>query len=243
MILRIVIATASLLAFTSSYVRAQDFDLVPCLAASDMDSDRLILAARLARQLGRDRAPVEAGGWPMMRIHGLPNYSPGSVEGPPEWLVSLYVPDNGDAVLELAVPHGSIRGANSECASVPNSEKPACRFQALDAEETVPVQFHVKKLPRSLAERLVGAIIGRVVGARIATGAIDTLRLHADTYQFSAWESGHGDRCAQLVLHSEEFENSPLGRLTGALREFAESEDREPETQEIGKCLEAVETE
>ena len=240
MLARLLIAVLAAAGMAHSGAQAEEVSLAPCKAASDMDSNELVLAARLARQFGRDRAPIEAGGWPRMRIHVLPDYTAGYSEGPPEWLVSLYIPEEGQPILELALPEGSIRGANSAWVPVPGKEG-TWEFRAHDDEHPVPVQFHAKELPRDLAERVAIVVNSQIAQARIATGSPTMIRIHGNTYQFSAWELGHGDRCARMNAHVEEFEKSDLGKLTLALRQYVESTKRAPKTKEISERLEALE--
>src|SRR5262249_48566768 len=125
----------------------------PCRGALQLNSLHLELESRLVHQLGMDRPAAETGGWPVLRLVTEPDYSYGCAQSPPESVMTIYLPGDGEAVMELTRARTSIRAVNSgwiQLSAHPLTERPKVLRKAV----AVSTESSRRPLPRGIAEAL-----------------------------------------------------------------------------------------
>jgi len=199
-----------------------ELGLQPCEAASEMSALRLSLKPRLVSQLGMDRPPIELGGWPVFRVLVEPDYWNGHESPGEEWTVAVYLPEVGDAVVEMVRAERCIRGLNSRNDRV-QDDPPSYRPALTDEEVRVPVQSAREKLPRELAIGMQARVLDMMVMTTVIGDDQTTIRLHPTTYSLMAWKEGLGTRCAKAVVFEREFAGSTIGKVVSGLSSLAQA--------------------
>ena len=218
---------------TQSGDASQDLiDFEPCDGAISLSRTDLQLQARLVEQLGIDRSPAQSGGWPIFRLVVEPHYMVGEKVGGAESAIAIYLPDSGDAVVEVAKAERSIRGLNSRFRAVPGKVE-TFTFDVRAAQTRVPVTFARGYLSRDVAVALQERGFERIKRARLPDSDKVTIRLHANTYTITAWRLGYGTRCASAVLHDAEFARSAEGQLATLLVKLAQNKSARFETEKL----------
>ena len=167
--------------------------------------------------LGLDSPPAETGGVLIAREVIQPTWHP-------ETGVTVYMPEQGDAVVEAVEAEESISDANIQMIPVPQQEKPTFRYAPTQEKHVVQVKRFRKDIPRETATQ-----VSRVFGKYISAAKFpsdDTLRLVMDgtAYTFMTWVQGLGTICATTASPEAGTLPAQLVSLGRALFEYAKSD-------------------
>jgi hypothetical protein len=169
-----------------------------------------------------DRPPIELGGWPVFRVLVEPDYWNGRESPGEEWTVAVYLPDVGDAVVEMVRADRCIRGLNSRNEQIEDSP-PTYRSVLANEEVQVPVHSARAKLARDLALGIQTVVLDMMVQRTVMVDEKATIRLHPTTFSLMVWKEGLGDHCVEAVIFEQEFSDSTIGQVVSSLSSLAQA--------------------
>jgi len=195
--------------------------LQPCESAAAMSSFDLELVARLSSQLGLGTSASGQRGRYILQVLVLPDFEYGRADSPPEWVIAIFLPDVGNAALELKYARSSIRGANTDWVQV--SGRPGVMEAILTQKENqISIESHAHPLARELAMNIYSFIVDRVASARFQEIGEFELHVHATEYLFLVRRGA--TICAQSTFSSEGEADDSLYRVVELLRDLVLAE-------------------
>lgn len=181
------------------------FNLVPCPAVVSEDPFDLRLWAHVLESLELDASPDEKGGWPAGRVLVTPGW-----DSEPEWVVSIYQPRDGDAVVEVVEASTGITAEAYDLEPVSDEALGSYEYRLRPDAPAVPIKTHRRAVARPMAEAISSTLFEAIATADYST---DTIVLHPTTFYFMTWKAGVGDICAYA-------ESPPPASLGGHLEEL-----------------------
>lgn len=185
--------------------------LQPCPSAAAADTLELGIWSALTEVLKLDAPPVETGGWLIARFLTRPGWGED-----PELAVSIYLPDEGAAIVAYARPEvGITRSAYHQYEVAPNTFE----SRLLPSLPEIPVQRTRRLLTRSLAEAIQASLVQAL--AVPDAGPSDRVVLDGTTYYFLTRQHGLGLLCARVASPEPSSPSVALARLGDALSRYA----------------------
>lgn len=199
---------------------SQAGELRPCDAAILMSEMELQLSARVARDLGMAQEYSREKEL-LFRIVVLPDFVFGQKESDSEWMVSVFLFEEEDAVLELSKAKESIRGANTILFDV--SEEPGLkRVNLRKKHHRISAELYSAKIDRATAIFFRKYILEKLNLEVLEHDDIVEMNLHSPDYLFIVRKGRL--ICRQASFSTVEQVNDPLCRLTQMLRNLATSD-------------------
>lgn len=194
---------------------ASEPSLQICPATAAEGPHELDWWAELFRALKFDRSPRDAGGWAIGRVIVVPDM------GPPAWAVTVYLPDRGEAILELV--------------ELPERLPEAMLLQEpQERRSSTSPGLHRRQIPRDLAEHVADVLIRAV---EVADLYDETIRIHPTWYYFLAWKEWSGFVCARAAGPPSDSLGDELLELTDLLASFARGRTKEVAVRSQLKAL------
>ena len=160
-------------------------NLKPCQSNLTEDSFNSQIRIRVLDTLVRNAKTVD-GRAPEVVTFAIPY-------GRPEWLLRLFLPETGQAVIDLKIATEHIGRANSQ----KSKEGKRIIYHVIPFPKKIDLIGHRRVLSRKLAKEIIYCFREVIKKTKYSTEAFDHLVIHCDMYSFAATERKFGSMCGQ----------------------------------------------